>query len=67
MFTDCRSGIVASILGILAVRLFQAKDAQASLNIGTYLSAIILIGAALAITLCLMDTLDIFWAIISGR
>ena len=40
------AGILSSILGILVVKAGRARDAQATLNLGTYLSAVLLLAAA---------------------
>lgn len=59
-------GIVASMIGIFIVRTAKSNNAQKSLNIGTYLSAGLLIAGSLAITLVMELELNVFYAIICG-
>ena len=40
------AGILASILGIFVVKVAKAKNAQLTLNMGTYLSSVLLVIAA---------------------
>ncbi len=60
------SGILSSILGVLFVRFVPAQNAQRALNIGTYLTAGLFCGAALAFSYALGVGLMPFWAVVCG-
>ena len=62
------AGILASILGILVVKAGKARDAQATLNLGTYLSAVALMVAAFFLGWLLPERegLLTFAAVVSG-
>jgi len=69
-------GIICSIVGIIAVRILPAKNPQKTLNIGIYISAVLMIaGSLLTVKLMglsytengkLYSSLGIFWALFSG-
>ena len=58
------AGIVASIVGILMVKVSKAKKPQTSMNMGTYVSSILMIIASYFF--CKDVDMNLFWAIISG-
>ncbi len=62
------AGILSSILGILVVKTVKAKDAQLTLNLGTYLSSILLVAAAFCLGGLLPDGSGTraFAAVVSG-
>ena len=62
------AGILSSILGILVVKMGKARDAQATLNLGTYLSAVLLVIAAFFLGWLLPERegLLAFAAVVSG-
>lgn len=58
-------GIIASVIGILFVRGNSSNPAK-SLNLGTYISGIIVIIASVLLSQNLMGSLNYAWAIITG-
>lgn len=59
-------GIIASIIGSLLVEGKEGSDPHKSLNLGTYVSGIIVIIASYILTTQLLDDVSYFGAIISG-
>lgn len=59
-------GIIASIIGSLLVEGKEGSDPHKSLNLGTYISGIIVIIASYILTTQLLDDVSYFGAIISG-
>lgn len=61
------AGIVASMLGVLSVRIFSKMNPAATLRIVTYVGALIMLVA----TYIIVDRLDlstnIFWAVLAGN
>ena len=60
------AGILASVIGVLFVKFSKSKNAQKSLNMGTYLTAVLFALAALALTFALDVELKLFYAILFG-
>lgn len=59
-------GIVASVLGILMVRGSEGSNPAAALNMGTYISGVIVIVAALALSKYMLGDFTYAFAIIAG-
>ena len=66
VFGLAAAGILASVFGIFLVKTIRSEDAQLSLNTGTYLSAILLVGAAFFLGGLLAEGLRTFAAVVSG-
>lgn len=70
----CAVGIIASILSTVVVKLSKASDPQRSLNIGEYLTTVIVIIAAAVMSVKILGTgdfsvaanWDAFWCVLSG-
>src|SRR5919109_1002384 len=71
------AGLVASMLGILSIRILQSFTPQAALRYATFIAAGLFLVAALLICISLglegqradgstVTSLDVFWAILSG-
>ncbi len=60
------AGILASILGIFVVKVAKAKNAQLTLNTGTYLSSVLLVIAAFLLGGLLEKGIQAFAAVVSG-
>ena len=60
------AGIASSIIGILLVKLVKAKDAQFTLNMGTYLSSILLVAVTFFLGGLLENGISAFGAVVSG-
>ena len=60
------AGILASILGIFVVKVAKAKNAQLTLNTGTYLSSVLLVIAAFLLGGLLEKGTQAFAAVVSG-
>ena len=60
------AGILASILGIFVVKVAKAKNAQLTLNMGTYLSSVLLVIAAFLLGGLLEKGIQAFAAVVSG-
>ena len=60
------AGILASILGIFVVKVAKAKNAQLTLNMGTYLSSVLLVIAAFLLGGLLEKGTQAFAAVVSG-
>ena len=59
-------GLIASIIGIMAINILKDRDPQSALNYSTYLSGIIFIIASFFITKSLLGNIGSFWAILAG-
>ena len=59
-------GVVASIIGILCVRGSDNGDPAKALNLGTYISGVIVIIATLILSKKLLHSMNYAWAIIAG-
>lgn len=60
------AGIVASILGVLSVRIFSSMNPAATLRIVTYVGAAVMWIAAYWLTTVLNISTNAFWAVFSG-
>ncbi|MCP4631604.1 MAG: sodium-translocating pyrophosphatase [candidate division Zixibacteria bacterium] len=60
------AGIVASMLGILSVRMFSSMNPAAVLRIVTYVGAVVMWIAAYWLTGVLNVETSVFWAVLSG-
>ena len=58
------AGILASILGIFVVKVAKAKNAQLTLNMGTYLSSVLLVIAAFLLGGLLEKGIQAFAAVV---
>jgi K(+)-stimulated pyrophosphate-energized sodium pump len=61
------AGIVASMLGIVSVRLFSKMNPAATLRIVTYVGAIFMLIATYVIVTKLDMSNNIFWAVLTGN
>ena len=59
-------GILASVLGILMVRGKDGGNPAAALNMGTYISGIIVIVCAIVLSKQMLGSMNYAWAIIAG-
>lgn len=59
-------GIVASLIGMFAMRFVKAKNAHTSLRVGTFVSAGLVILIAVGLDLWLFDDLKLFLAVLMG-
>ncbi len=59
-------GIVASVVGILGVKGKEGQNPAAALNMGTYLSGIVVIIAAIILSKAMLGTFNYAWSIIAG-
>lgn len=59
-------GIIASVIGILAVRGNENVNPAKSMNVGTYLSGIIVIVATILLSHSMLGSYRYAWAIIAG-
>lgn len=59
-------GIIASIIGILLVRGKDGSNPASALNLGTYISGVIVIVASIVLSKQLLGSLDYAWAMIAG-
>ena len=59
-------GIVASVIGILGVKGKEGQNPAAALNMGTYLSGIVVIIAAIILSKTMLGTFNYAWSIIAG-
>lgn len=62
----CASGMIASAVGILVVKLVRFSSISLSLDMGTYVSGVLMMGASLALSLTMFGNLTVFFATISG-
>ena len=60
------TGIIASVIGILCVRGKEGGNPAAALNMGTYISGIIVIIVTIILSKSMLGSLNYAWAIISG-
>jgi K(+)-stimulated pyrophosphate-energized sodium pump len=61
------AGIVASMLGILSVRIFSNMNPAATLRIVTYVGAVLMLIATYVIVVQLDLSTKIFWAVLTGN
>jgi K(+)-stimulated pyrophosphate-energized sodium pump len=59
-------GIVASMLGILSVKIFSSMNPAATLRIVTYVGALVMLVATYILTGWLKVDIGVFWAVLSG-
>ncbi|RTZ90675.1 MAG: sodium-translocating pyrophosphatase [Deltaproteobacteria bacterium] len=59
-------GLVASLLGILSIKILQKMSPQAALRYSTFISAAFLIFFTYLITVSLKLPIGVFWAVFSG-
>ena len=59
-------GIVASVIGILGVKGKEGQNPAAALNMGTYLSGIVVIIASIILSKAMLGTFNYAWSIIAG-
>ena len=59
-------GLIASLLGILSIKILQRMSPQAALRYSTFISAAFLIIFTYIITISLKLPLGVFWAVFSG-
>lgn len=62
----CASGMIASAIGILVVRMLRLKSISLSLNMGTYVAGLLATGASLVLSLVVFGKLDLFFATLAG-
>lgn len=62
----CAVGMIASALGILLGRLLKLSNISLSLNIGTYVSSVLTIGASLVLSLTMFGNIQAFSSVVSG-
>ncbi len=62
----CASGMIASAIGILLVRVLRLKSISLSLNMGTYVAGLLATGAALALSLIVFGNFSLFFAAFAG-
>jgi len=60
------TGIIASILGSFFVKGKDGSDPHKALNLGTYVSGVIVLVAGYFLTNYFLGSLDFFWAIVAG-
>ncbi|MCQ2604294.1 MAG: sodium-translocating pyrophosphatase [Spirochaetia bacterium] len=59
-------GIIASVIGIFCVRGKEGKNPASALNMGTYLSGVIVIIATIILSNKMLGTYNYAWSIIAG-
>jgi len=59
-------GILASIIGILIVKLIKTGNPQKTLEVGTYISALIVLVISLVLSLYFFNSMNIFISVASG-
>ncbi len=59
-------GILASVIGIMCVRGKDDSDPAKALNLGTYISGVIVIVATIILSKTMLGSLNYAWAIIAG-
>ena len=62
----CASGMIASAIGILLVRMLRFKSISLSLNMGTYVAGLLATGATLVLSLVMFGNLNAFFAAFAG-
>lgn len=60
------AGTIASILGVLFIRLIQKIDPQSALRYSTYAAQLVFILSAYYLTRITVGELGVFWAVLSG-
>jgi K(+)-stimulated pyrophosphate-energized sodium pump len=60
------AGTVASIIGVLFIKLIEGINPQAALRFATYVAGILYIIAAYFLTQLVLGDIGVFWAILSG-
>lgn len=60
------AGMIASSVGIMIVKIIRVKNISLSLNMGTYISGLLIIAASLALSLRAFHDLNVFFASLSG-
>ena len=59
-------GIVASVVGIMGVKGKEGQNPASALNMGTYISGIVVIIAAIILSKAMLGTFNYAWSIIAG-
>ncbi len=59
-------GLLASVLGILSIKILEKLNPQVALRYSTYISAILLLASAYFLLGFLELPVEIFWAVLSG-
>ncbi|MBR4796837.1 MAG: sodium-translocating pyrophosphatase [Spirochaetia bacterium] len=59
-------GIVASVVGIMGVKGKEGQNPASALNMGTYISGIVVIIAAIILSKAMLGTFSYAWSIIAG-
>ncbi len=59
-------GLVASILGILSIKILEKLNPQVALRYSTYISAVLLLASAYFLLGFLELPMEIFWAVVAG-
>jgi K(+)-stimulated pyrophosphate-energized sodium pump len=62
----CASGLIASAIGILLVRLLRLKSISLSLNMGTYAAGLLAAVAALVLSIVMFGDYKLFFAVLVG-
>jgi K(+)-stimulated pyrophosphate-energized sodium pump len=62
----CGLGVVASIIGVLCVKVLRGKNMQRLMMTGTYISMILLLVGAFFLDRAILGGLSEFWAILAG-
>ena len=60
------AGMMASAVGIMAVKVIRVRNISLSLNMGTYISGALLIAASIVLSLHIFHDLNAFFASLSG-
>ena len=60
-------GLIASVIGIISLKLFGGKNPAGALRNATYIANILLFGGVFAIVKILGLPLDLFWVIVIGN
>ena len=59
-------GIIASVVGIMGVKGKEGQNPASALNMGTYISGIVVIIAAIILSKAMLGTFSYAWSIIAG-
>lgn len=59
-------GIIASVVGIMGVKGKEGQNPAAALNMGTYISGIVVIIASIILSKAMLGTFNYAWSIIAG-
>ena len=62
----CAAGMIASAIGILVVKLIRLKSISLSLDMGAYVSGVLIVGVSLVLSKTIFDNLMVFFATLSG-